>query len=153
MRKYCPGCRTEKDTSEFRSNIKRKDGLQGYCIVCDKAKQSKHYQENKAKYVQRAIKSRQLNVQWWKDYKKTLKCSKCQEDHPSCLQFHHLNPDNKEVTISKVIRRWGKDKILQEVAKCEVLCANCHFKEHWRIDECRRQRDCYGGESICNIDA
>lgn len=45
---------------------------------------------------------------------------KCQQ----ALQFHHLDPSNKERGVS-----WGNislDKLLKEANKCILLCANCH---------------------------
>ena len=62
-------------------------------------------------------------------------CIECGEKHPACLQFHHRNPENKEFTI-----RWAvsvkipKNRILAEIDKCDILCANCHCKVHheWR---------------------
>lgn len=52
----------------------------------------------------------------------------------SCLDFHHTNPDIKEVDVSQIIYRkgWGKQKLLEEIAKCRVLCSNCHRKLHWQ---------------------
>jgi hypothetical protein len=50
-----------------------------------------------------------------------------------CLQFHHIDPGTKEIELSTAISRgWSKKRILAEVAKCIVLCANCHLKHHWR---------------------
>ena len=64
-------------------------------------------------------------------YKATLKCAECGEDHSYCLEFHHLDPSEKEITVTKAIQqRWSWDRIMREVDKCVVLCANCHRKLH-----------------------
>lgn len=59
------------------------------------------------------------------------KCIKCGEDDIRCLDFHHIT-SNKIITISRLISQvgWNEDKILKEIDKCILLCANCHRKEH-----------------------
>lgn len=56
-------------------------------------------------------------------------CLRCPEKHPACLDFHHRDGNTKLGHIG-VIRRFGKQKLLDEIAKCDVLCANCHRKHH-----------------------
>lgn len=56
-------------------------------------------------------------------------CQKCGEKDPSCLDFHHRDPSTKEGHIGE-FRRFGKARLLAEIAKCDVLCANCHRKHH-----------------------
>ncbi len=71
------------------------------------------------------------NTAWLAEYKVVLSCQRCGENHPACLQFHHKDPAVKEIMVTDAIRRgWGRTRILAEVAKCEVLCANCHAKHH-----------------------
>jgi hypothetical protein len=70
-------------------------------------------------------------VNWFVELKSSLVCSRCGESHPACLQFHHADPKAKETSIADAIRRaWSRKRILAELAKCEVLCANCHAKHH-----------------------
>ena len=46
------------------------------------------------------------------------------------LDFHHLNPDEKITTIANLINtRSQEEKIAEEIAKCQVLCSNCHREE------------------------
>ena len=45
---------------------------------------------------------------------------------PAALDFHHINPEEKSFLISEQIRMGGKDRILREIMKCVVVCANCH---------------------------
>jgi len=63
------------------------------------------------------------------EYKKTLKCERCGEGRWYCLDFHHRDPTTKEFTVGESVRRSWK-VIKAEIAKCEVLCANCHRAEH-----------------------
>ncbi|MBV8762243.1 MAG: hypothetical protein JO257_33435 [Deltaproteobacteria bacterium] len=68
---------------------------------------------------------------WFFELKSKLVCARCGEDHPACLVFHHTDPRAKEIEISEAMRRsYGRKRILAELAKCEVLCANCHTKHH-----------------------
>lgn len=70
-------------------------------------------------------------IEWFAELKQTFSCARCGESHPSCLQFHHTDPNAKEMMLATAIRRaWGKARILAEASKCEVLCANCHAKHH-----------------------
>ncbi len=64
------------------------------------------------------------------EHKKELECITCGENRPQCLDFHH--EDEKTETIANVHNRgWSWKKILEEIQKCTVLCANCHRILHW----------------------
>ncbi len=51
------------------------------------------------------------------------------------LEFHHLNPDEKDFSISVDgnTRSWEKTKA--EIDKCLLLCSNCHREAHSNIPE------------------
>ena len=53
----------------------------------------------------------------------------CNETEPVCLDFHHIDPNEKDFTISQH-RSLGKEKLLAEIKKCVCLCSNCHRKVH-----------------------
>ncbi len=91
---------------------------------------NEHYQRNKKNYLVKAKENKEAYKQWWKEYKDSLYCEECGEDHPATIDFHHEG--DKEIEVSNAIRRgWGKERVMVEVAKCKVLCANCHRKLHW----------------------
>lgn len=70
------------------------------------------------------------------EYKKLLggKCQIC--GYSKCwdaLQFHHKNPDHKKFEVSDAIFgsvKRSEQEILEEVKKCSLLCANCHYELH-----------------------
>jgi hypothetical protein len=106
------------------------------------AAQKKHYETNKSQYMNNQYQRRVERAEWFYEYKKTLKCERCPENHPACLAFHHPDPLQKDMSVSNLVRSgYSKEKILEEMAKCQVLCANCHHKLHWqeRID-CGKSR-------------
>jgi len=81
--------------------------------------------------VRRAIKKELL------EYLDVSSCCSCGfdggEDYVA-LDFHHVNSNEKQFTISDeiTIQKRLVDKIIQEAAKCQVLCKNCHALE--RVD-------------------
>jgi len=93
-----------------------------------------NYRKNKKTYRERQRKYREDRANWFWGIKCQLQCKVCGEQHPACLDFHHRNPSLKEGLISKLVCRVSKEKILAEIEKCDVMCANCHRKFH-----CKRE--------------
>ena len=91
------------------------------------------YQEHKEVVVERK-KQQQLEIRdWFRRYKSSLCCVDCGISHPAVLQFHHRDRTEKSFTISNVISRATSiNQITREIAKCDVVCVNCHAKRHWR---------------------
>ena len=62
------------------------------------------------------------------------KCSKCgYEKCIAALEFHHVEPQHKDFSISKdgSTRSW--EKIKNEIDKCILVCANCHREIHSQV--------------------
>jgi hypothetical protein len=82
-------------------------------------------------------KKRQVNsvTSWRQRVKKILveyKGGKCQicgyNKCITCLDFHHTNPNEKEMKISGSTKSFEKQK--EEVDKCILVCHNCHGEIH-----------------------
>lgn len=85
--------------------------------------------EKKAMYHR----DRRLEVTAWLSSLRT-KCLHCGEIDPIVLDFHHRNAAEKSFKLigSNCYSR-SRKAILAEVAKCDVLCANCHRREEHKI--------------------
>lgn len=56
----------------------------------------------------------------------------CGENHPATLDFHHRDPREKRFTITEgVALGYSVKSMNAEIAKCDLVCSNCHRKEHW----------------------
>jgi hypothetical protein len=42
------------------------------------------------------------------------------------MDFDHRDPSEKLSGVTRMIGRSGTPRILAEVAKCDIVCANCH---------------------------
>ena len=60
------------------------------------------------------------------EYKIRVGCADCgYNDNPAALEFDHLPGKEKTRTVASLVyHSW--EKIWSEVAKCEVVCSNCH---------------------------
>lgn len=79
----------------------------------------------------------QYNKQEFKKRLKQIKeksgCVDCGEKNHIVLDFDHLQ--NKKYNISRMIHDgFSWEAIKKEIAKCEVVCANCHrIRTHIRL--------------------
>lgn len=126
--KQCSKCKENKNRDEFHKTKVSKDGLNIWCKECQKNHKKEHYKSYKENYLSNNYQRRK----WFYDLKKSLKCNRCGFSHPAALDFHHKDKDQKLFNISKQYHGNPKlkDEILNEISKCEVLCANCHRIEH-----------------------
>src|SRR5688500_3885976 len=81
----------------------------------------------------REIRTRKKNelAAWFREFKSQLQCERCGEADPVCLGFHHVDAEEKTFPLGDLRKRgWCRERVLEEVARCAVLCANCHRKLH-----------------------
>ena len=100
------------------------------------------YPNNRKKHIKLVHDSREKRRDVYANLKADLKVKcKCGEDHPAALDFHHRNSQEKDFEISVAIG-WGYswERILAEIAKCDVICSNCHRKLHWE----EKKKNCSG---------
>ncbi len=68
---------------------------------------------------------------WWyiKNYISTHPCIDCGEKDPRVLEFDHR--DNKILTISQAMWKMNFEELKEEIAKCDIRCANDHKRKHY----------------------
>lgn len=111
--KVCRYCGIDKPIDEFPSA--GGDYKRCKCNVC---------------YVAMKTKRKRKIAASVEDIKKNLQCKNCGNDDFRVLDFHHKN--DKEFNISEASTKgYGNKKIFEEIAKCEVLCSNCHRILHY----------------------
>lgn len=79
---------------------------------------------------QQSTKRTELKLKLWA-YKLEHPCVDCGEADPVVLTFDHK--DKKKGAIANLVhtmahRKFAWEKILAEIAKCEVRCFNCHMR-------------------------
>lgn len=90
-----------------------------------------YYEANKAAYSARSLKSKKKAVarnQSFVNQIKSVPCMDCGGRFPPCaMDFDHRDPDVKTFTIGNAVAMgWRIERILEEVLKCDIVCANCH---------------------------
>jgi len=89
-----------------------------------------YYNENKGLYRSKQSERRKIIREYIESKKK--KCVSCGEPDVACLDFHHLNGEEKDKSLSYgIVNKWGQERIDNEISKCVVLCSNCHRKLHY----------------------
>lgn len=56
-----------------------------------------------------------------------MPCADCNGSFPFyVMDFDHREGEVKLFDVSNGALRFGRAKVLAEIAKCDVICANCH---------------------------
>ncbi|MCE5317411.1 MAG: HNH endonuclease [Parachlamydia sp.] len=113
--KQCAYCKQNLPLSEFYFRLNRKNNqYYSYCRKCTSIITVKRLQNNKRIAV---------------DYKGG-KCSICGYNKCiDCLDFHHIDPDEKDFCISQH-KGMLLENIKHELDKCILVCRNCHGEIH-----------------------
>lgn len=93
------------------------------------------YKRNRGDRVEQVRQRKRGIREWMRELKETLSCERCGlsgQDNAWALEFHHREPETKVALVSSLVAAGAsKNKIMAEVEKCEVVCSNCHRKEHY----------------------
>ena len=126
---HCISCKEDKPEDQFNFRNKAKGVRQRYCKPCDSKIRKSAYNNHKTKTVAKVQERNRLLHADFKELKASLFCEVCGEDAPECLDFHHVDPTQKDAAVSTLIH-YGRKKLQEEIEKCKVLCSNCHRKVH-----------------------
>lgn len=88
----------------------------------------KEAEGRRAYQKQRIIERRNENAVWLAEYKVARGCVDCgYRGHAEALEFDHLPGFAKRADVAALLHR-GKtrNQLLEEINKCELVCANCH---------------------------
>lgn len=118
--KICSKCGRELPLDRFEPG-------RNQCRDCRNARRKELRQEHPEKHREEAAKRQEEQTKWL--YSLKTKCLICGETEPVCLDFHHIDPNEKDFTISKH-RSKSKENLMKEIEKCVCVCANCHRKIH-----------------------
>lgn len=101
-----------------------------YCNTCRPKYMQFRYQSNRKRHDantivnQRKRRTEQRRLVF--DYLKVHPCVDCGNSNPIVLEFHHVR-GVKEANVGSLISGGYSDEtIFSEIAKCDVVCSNCH---------------------------
>ena len=123
----CYRCGELKPVEEFSWRRKAKGQRDSFCRPCRSAYGKEHYEKNRERYIEQAGK-RRLNRErtlFFIEFFKAHPCVDCGEGDPVVLDFDHVG-DDKLFNVGQAFRDRNWQSILDEIEKCEVVCANCH---------------------------
>lgn len=124
----CPKGNLPLPLTEFN---KRGKGYQSYCRGCQKLRAKQYYKINPQYYKDKA-KRNHVAVREFVKKAKNYPCADCGIAYPYyVMDFDHL--EDKSFGIGRG-RQKGMQQVLKEIAKCDVVCANCHRERtHVRV--------------------
>ena len=127
-RRKCYRCGELKPAEEFAWRRRARGQRDSFCRPCRAAYGREHYEANRQRYIDQAAQSkRRLRLERTKYlivYFETHPCVDCGERDAVVLEFDHLRDKAFDIGTKLIHRTW--ESVLEEIEKCEVVCANCH---------------------------
>lgn len=123
--KVCGRCKHELPVTSF---AQYRESLQSYCRACQKEYDAAWYQANRDQRRNKARSDRLAYVEWLDSLKANRPCADCGQIYPSfVMEWDHLPGAEKAFVLGEARNgAYGRRRILEEIAKCELVCANCH---------------------------
>jgi hypothetical protein len=127
INKVCNKCKKEQSLSNFPNHSNTRDRKRSFCKKC--------YYESTRKS---SFKYREKNRVLIDDYLKNHSCVDCGESDYEVLDFDHIR-GAKLNNVSEMLS-YSQEKLIIEISKCEVVCANCHRRRTNRRPNLGRPR-------------
>jgi hypothetical protein len=128
-----------QDEENFAWSNKAKGLRASWCRKCKSEWSREKWasgSEKQANYESKAKRVKAAHDYIW-DLFQNSRCADCGERNPIVFEFDHLS--DKFLGDSRMVNsNYGLEKIKEEIAKCDIVCANCHKirtsqrGNHWR---------------------
>lgn len=133
-KRVCSKCKLTKENLEFyqRKSGSRAGNYYEICKNCFKLRGKSYYHNNH----ERQLKLAKIRVGKYLETRRSIllklknkPCVDCKIFYPPWkMDFDHLDGNLKSGNIAYLFRRgsWKVEKVLKEIEKCDLVCANCH---------------------------
>lgn len=131
--KICSRCNENMDIECFPIKNKRTGQRLSKCRDCKREYDREYWQTTKERRSPikkvNSLNCVRRNYVYLLEHLKKNPCVICGETDPIVLTFDHLDPETKIECVSQMAG-WAMsiENIQEEIDKCRILCANCHFR-------------------------
>lgn len=152
--KLCKACSTIKPKKAFSRVARNSDGLHNKCRDCYCAYMAswvlinpEKYRENRDNTYRNGGQRKRIeaNRAWLRTYLSDKVCASCGEASREALDFDHVHGEKLRTVSCLVNCGAALEKIVQEVAKCQVLCVKCHRIKTQKNREWRSKKQVAAG--------
>jgi hypothetical protein len=121
--RFCQKCKSDVKTENFYQR-RGKENSSPYCKPCTNEQTIER---------KRKLKSQMIEY-------KGGSCVRCGYDkYQGALEFHHLDPKEKDFNPSHLKKYSFDDRIKSELDKCILVCSNCHREIHFEMSENKKE--------------
>lgn len=145
-KRTCHKCHKVKRFSEFYRKASNWAGVRHECkACCSKDAARKHARdpdalrlsieawreanpERHAESASRHKAAHKARMRAWVDELRTGPCSDCGKVYPTCcMDFDHVDGNRKRFNVSAALMNGAPSEVIaDEIARCELVCSNCH---------------------------
>jgi L-lysine 2,3-aminomutase len=134
--KLCSRCKVEKDLADFNRRSDRPGKLQPWCRSCQSERMAEwhkasHGTARTARLRENRAERKRIARAAILELLARTPCTDCGEDDPLVLEFDHVRGEKSYNIATMVCHGYSLEAVMAEVAKCEVICANCH-RRRWK---------------------
>lgn len=126
----CSRCGEMKAVNGFPMKNKKTGLRRVWCRDCCRAYGREHYRRNRPMYLSKNERRRRTVrpvVRGRIDaYLRDHPCIDCGCNDITVLEFDHRDPSQKDDDVGELARSAEWPRVLREIEKCDVRCANCH---------------------------
>lgn len=129
----CCRCGETQEDRFYPSVLKRGTANGVWCKACHVEYGRKRVEADRDHFLKYQRKRRETVLDQLAALRAEKGCETCGEKHPACLDYHHRDGEQKKFSISQEAARNNRnlEYLKEEIAKCAILCSNCHRKHHW----------------------
>ena len=111
----------------FHADVSRPSGFVFTCHSCASIRSKRYDNANRVIQSERKKLSRKQLRDLISDLKEGAPCMDCGEYYPHyVMEYDHRPDEEKYSNVSQLVKYGSTGLVLREIAKCDLLCANCH---------------------------